>query len=378
MNPIENKKKYVLQLCHDYTFPFLDVARQYASLFKGTDYKVINVYLVGEKNDDVVKQTDSDEVIFLEYPAKSLTGLKRKPIQQIKLLCAQYHFEFAIGHRYQATYILRNIRNLPVIGVNHSFGKFKRFTRRWFVNHHKKNLYLLGVSNAIRDEMRDYLPGFPQQQIQTLYNRINAEQVSTHQLDKKAARKQLGIKQDSYVFANVGRLHPDKDQRTLINAFAKVAPELPDALLVIIGQGRLENELKQQVQQLKLEQQVFFPGVIHEAVNYFRAFDSFVLSSNNEPFGMVLLEAIVADVPVIATDAGGAKEIITDKQWLFDIADVNALAQLMLKIYEQDDEQIKTINKQNKQHLKQNFTDEAVKKAFWNLPFVKSICCQNR
>ena len=133
-----------------------------------------------------------------------------------------------------------------------------------------------------------------------------------------------------------------------------MAPELPDAVLVIIGQGRLENALKQQVQQLKLEQQVFFPGVIPEVVNYFKAFDSFVLSSDNEPFGMVLLEAIVADVPVIATDAGGAKEIIRDKQWLFDIGDVNALAQLMLKIYEQDDEQIKTINNQNKQHLKQN------------------------
>ena len=364
------KKKYVLQLCHDYTFPFLDVARQYASLFKGTQYTVITVYLVGNKNDDVVKQTDSDEVIFLEYPPKSLKGLKRKPIKQVKKLCAQYDFEFAIGHRYQAIYILRNIKNIPVIGVNHSFGKFKRFTRRWFVNRHKKNLYLLGVSNAIRDEMREYLPGFPQEHIQTLYNRINAEQVTANLVDKEVAREHLGISQDSYVFANVGRLHPDKDQRSLINGFAKIAIELPDAVLVIIGQGRLENELKQQVQQLKLEHRVFFPGVVPEAVNYFRAFDSFVLSSDKEPFGMVLLEAIVADVPVIATDAGGAKEIITDKQWLFDIGDIDTLAQLMLKIYEQSDEKIKTINSRNKQYLKQNFTDEAVKKAFWSLPFI--------
>ena len=367
------KKKYALQLCHDYTFPFLDVARQYASLFKGTDYRVITVYLVGKKNDDVIKQTDSDDVIFLEYPAKSLKGLKRKPIKQIKQLCSQYHFEFAIGHRYQATYILRNIKNLPVIGVNHSFGKFKRFTRRWFVNRHKKNLYLLGVSNAIRDEMRETLPGFPKEQIQTLYNRINVEQVSSDLVDKKAAREHLRISQDSYVFANVGRLHPDKDQRTLINAFAKAAPELPDAVLVIIGQGRLENELKQQVQHLKLEQRVFFLGVVPEAVNYFRAFDGFVLSSDNEPFGMVLLEAIVADIPVIATNAGGAKEIITDKQWLFDIGDVNTLAQLMLKMYERDDEEIKSINSQNKQHLKKYFTDDAVKKAFWDLSFVKNL-----
>ncbi|MCU7937910.1 MAG: glycosyltransferase [gamma proteobacterium symbiont of Bathyaustriella thionipta] len=366
-------KKYVLQLCHDYTFPFLDVARQYASLFKGTEYKVITVYLVGEKNNDVVKQTDSDEVIFLEYPCKSLKGLKRKPIKQIKQLCSQYDFDFAIGHRYQAIYILRNIKHLPVIGVNHSFGKFKRFTRRWFVNRHKKNLYLLGVSNAIRDEMRVYLPRFPQQQIQTLYNRINPEQVRADQLDKEAARKHLGISQESYVFANVGRLHPDKDQRTLINAFAKAAPELPDAVLVIIGQGRLEKELKQQVQQLKLAHQVFFLGVVPEAVNYFRAFDSFILSSDYEPFGMVLLEAIMAEVPVISTNVGGAREIISNKQWLFDVGGVDKLAKLMLTMYAMDDAQKKALNEQNRQCLEENFTDDAVQNAFWHLPFVKSL-----
>ena len=370
---MSTKQKYALQLCHDYTFPFLDVARQYASLFKETQYKVITVYLVGKKNDDVVKQTDSDEVIFLEYPPKSLKGLKRKPIKQVKKLCSQYNFEFAIGHRYQATYILRNIKNLPVIGVNHSFGKFKRFTRRWFVNHHKKKLFLLGVSNAIRDEMREYLPKFPQEQIQTLYNRINVEQVMASQVGRIEAREQLGIAQDKYVFSNVGRLHPDKDQRTLINAFAKVAPQLPDAILVILGKGRLEKELKSQVNELKLEERVFFLGVIPYAINYFRAFDSFVLSSDYEPFGMVLLEAIIAQVPVISTNVGGAKEIIMDKQWLFDVGDANKLSELMLDIYAQNEAVKNALNEKNMQWLNKNFTDEAVKKSFWKLPFMQSF-----
>lgn len=373
MNPITKKKKYVLQLCHDYTFPFLDVARQYASLFKGTPYKVITVYLIGDKNDDVVRQTDSDEVIFLEYPKKSLKGLKLKPIKQMKKLCSEYDFEFAIGHRYQATYILRHIKNLPVIGVNHSFGKFKRFSRRLFVNMHKKNLYLLGVSNAIRDEMREYLPRFPQQQIQTLYNRVNVKQVIVHQVDRIAAREHLGIAPDKYVFSNVGRLHPDKDQKTLIHAFARIAPELPDSILVIIGQGRLEKDLKHQVKELNLNDRVFFPGVVLNVVNYFKAFDSFILSSDYEPFGMVLLEAIIADVPIISTNVGGAREIITNKQWLFDVGDVEKLAQLMLQIHALEHSKIKEINERNRQCLEENYTDEAVKDSFWNLSFVKSL-----
>ena len=365
-------KKYVLQLCHDYSIPYLDVARQYASLFKGTDYQVITVYLIGKKSDEVITQTDSDEVLFLENHKKELRGLKRKQIKQVKQLCEQYHFEFIIAHRYKAMFISRHIKNMPVIGIHHSFGNYLRFMRRWFVNHHKKDLYLVGVSNAIRDDIRHYLPDFPQEQIQTLYNRINIQQVVDNQVSRSEAREHLGIAQDKYVFSNVGRLHPDKDQKTLINAFAKIAPKLPDAILVILGKGRLEADLKQQVKQLKLEDRVVFTGIVPNAVNYYRAFDSFILSSDYEPFGMVLLEAIIADVPVISTNVGGAREIITDQKWLFDVGDVDKLAQLMSQIYKLDEVESKLLNEHNKQCLEQNFTDDAVKHSFWNLPFVKA------
>ena len=367
------KNKTVLQLCHDYTFPYLDVARQYASLFKGTEFKVVTVFLVGKREDKVAQQVQSDEVIFLEYQSKDLRGLKLKPIRQLRVLTNKYQFDFAIAHRYQAIYIARHIKKLPVIGVNHSFGKFRRFTRRWFLNRHKKNLFLLGVSNAVRDEMRSALPDFPEEHIQTLYNRINVEQVKAQLVDKKEAREHLNLEQDKYVIANVGRLHPDKDQKTLIKAFSRIADQIPDALLVIIGKGRLEKELQQQIKQLKLEKRVLLLGVIPQAVNYFKAFDNFVLSSDHEPFGMVLLEAIVAGVPVISTNAGGAKEIITDPEWLFEVGDELKLSELILKMYYLDKADKININKNNEQRLLQNFTDDAVAERFWKLPFLKKL-----
>lgn len=353
--------------------PFLDVARQYASLFKETEYQVITAYLVGEEDQHVIDYTDSDEVVFLNNCSGDLKGLKRKQIKQVKRLCSQYKFKFAIGHRYQAAYILRHIKHLPVIAVNHSFGKFKRFTRRLFVNMHKKNLYLLGVSNAIRDEMRICLPKFPRAQVLTLYNRVNVEQVLKVQINRAEARKRLGLPDDKYVFANVGRLHPDKDQKTLINAFANAAPKLADTILVILGQGRLEQELKEQVKKLKLEERVFFLGMVPDAIQYYRAFDSFILSSDYEPFGMVLLEAIIAEVPVIATNVGGAKEVINEVKWLFDVGNEGQLEKLMIDIYHQNEAKLKNINEQNMQWLMQNFTDAAVKDTFWKLPFIKAL-----
>ncbi len=363
-------KKTVLQLCHDYSVPYLDVARQYASLFKGTDYRVITVYLIGDKNSEVVHYTDSDEVLFLENRSKELRGLKRKQIKQVKQLCQQYDFDFIIAHRYKAMFIARHIDNMPVIGIHHSYGNYLRFMRRWYVNHHVKNLYLVGVSNAIRDDIRHYLPNYPQEQIQTLYNRININAVMEAQVPRYEAREHLGIAQDAYVFSNVGRLHPDKDQKTLISAFAKVADKLPKAILMILGKGRLEAALKQQVKDLGLSNKVIFTGMVANAVNYYRAFDAFILSSDYEPFGMVLLEAIMAEVPIIATNVGGAKEIISQPEWLFNVGDDNTLAERMLSMYQLDSSQRAVVNTKNKQFLEANFTDDAVKKAFWQLPFM--------
>ncbi len=366
-------QKYVLQLCHGYKPPFLDVARQYASLFKNTPYHLVTVYLTGSKNSTVIKATTSDTVLFLENQSKDLRGLKRKQIRQVAEICNQYSFEFAIGHRYKSLFILCQLHLFPVFAVHHAFGVYHRFMRRWYVNHHIENLFLLGVSNAISTDIQKYLPHFPKAQIKTLYNRIDSSQVQSLQVNKIEARDHLGLPQDCFIFANVGRLHPDKDQKTLISAFAKIAFKIPNAILIIIGKGKLEKVLKQQVEQLKLTKQVLFLGVVQNAVCYFKAFDGFVLSSDFEPFGMVLLEAIVANIPIIATNAGGAKEIITDPKWRFNVGDIDHLAQLMQTMYYLTADEKARINQQNNQWLNQNFTDKAVKTQFWALPLIQSM-----
>ena len=156
------KKKYVLQLCHGYGMPFTDVARQYASLFEGTPYHVITVYLTGLADDNVDKQTASDTVLFLENTSRDLRGLKRKQIKQIQRLHDQYDFDFAIAHRYKAIYILSHLKHLPVIGVHHAFDVYSRFMRRFFIIHQQRHLLLLGVSNAISDDIKKSLPSFPE------------------------------------------------------------------------------------------------------------------------------------------------------------------------------------------------------------------------
>ena len=324
-------EQWVLQFSHGYDGPFLDCSRQYAVLFKDTEYKVCTVYLTGKPSDEVAKGSASDEVIFLNYSSKQIRGLKLAAIRDFKKVVASRNFTLCIAHRFKPIYIALFGSKLPVIGVHHAFGGYKRRSRQWLANHFRDRLRLLGVSNAVRDDMRASLPRFKAEHIQTLYNRIDVEAVQAEQVSREEARQHLDLPIGAWIVGNVGRLHPDKDQTTLIKGFAKALPDLPaGSLLAIMGSGRLEQQLKQLAIDLGVAESVRFLGQVAYGRRYFKAFDLFALTSDHEPFGMVLLEAMAAGVPVIATNCGGAKEVVSDPECLFELGDAKGLSALFI------------------------------------------------
>ncbi|EPN47425.1 glycoside hydrolase family protein, partial [Pseudomonas syringae pv. actinidiae ICMP 19096] len=123
---------------------------------------------------------------------------------------------------------------MPVIGVHHAFGDYKRRTRKLFATLFRKRLSLLGVSDAVRDDMRSSLREWPAERIQTLYNRIDVEQLQGSQFSAEDARTELGLSPSAWIVGNVGRLHPDKDQATLLRGFAEALPNLPENSQLVI------------------------------------------------------------------------------------------------------------------------------------------------
>ncbi|EEF26211.1 glycosyltransferase, putative [Ricinus communis] len=370
MNHAALQRRHVLHVCHSYYPPFLDVARQYCALFPRDQWAITTVFLTGEHDARIGQQIGSDDVIFLEHASSALRGLKLGQIRELRAIARARPFEFAIAHRHKALYICTHIPGLFVIGVQHRPGGYRRWSRRFYVRRHRQQLALLGVSNAVRDNMRRALPDFEPARIETLYNHIDVDAVRAELVTRDAARTQLGLPAQAYVFGNVGRLHPDKDQATLIRAFAAIRPDC-DAWLAIVGKGRLESELKQVAAQLGVADRVIFTGPIAEARRYFRAFDSFVLSSDREPFGMVLLEAMAADLPIVATNGGGAPEVLAGIGKLFEVGDVAALAPLMRELFALSPETIAQMRIATAQRLNEHFSDAAIAHAFWQLPMLR-------
>lgn len=357
-------QRWVLQFCHGYDGPFLDCARQYAVLFKGTPYKVCTVYLTGKPSAEVEQGSASDEVIFLDYSSAQVRGLKLGAIRDFRRIAASRDFALCIAHRFKPIYVALLGSNLPVIGVHHAFGDYKRRSRQLFANFFRKRLALLGVSNAVRDDMRACLPDWPAERIETLYNRIDVEAVQAEQVSREAAREHLGLPQEAWVVGNVGRLHPDKDQATLIRGFALALPQLPaGSLLAIMGSGRLEARLKALAAELGVSDSVRFLGQVPNGRRYFKAFDVFALTSDHEPFGMVLLEAMAAGVPVICSDCGGGPEVVGELGMFFPLGDSDVLAQrLLLSVTITSQVPVLT-------HMRR-FTDIAAQETFWKLPIL--------
>lgn len=365
---------WVLQFCHGYDGPFLDCARQYAALFVGTSYKVCTVYLTGKPSAEVEQGSASEEVIFLDYSSRDVRGLKLKAIRDLKRIAASRDFALCIAHRFKPVYVALLGSDLPVIGVHHAFGDYQRLSRRLFANAFKKRLALLGVSDAVRDDMRACLPGWPVERIETLYNRIDIGLVQAEQVEREAAREHLGLPQGAWIVGNVGRLHPDKDQSTLIRGFALALPQLSaGSLLAIMGSGRLETHLRSLAAELGVGESVRFLGQVANGRRYFKAFDLFALSSDHEPFGMVLLEAMAAGVPVISTDCGGGREVVQGLGSLFPLGDAPALACVLEHEAQQLPVELADRRQRMCNSLVQRFSDHAARRQFWSLPLLAEL-----
>lgn len=111
---------------------------------------------------------------------------------------------------------------------------------------------------------------------------------------------------------NVGRLTEQKNQKLLIDAFAKIVPRHPDSFLEIYGSGELEQDLKEQIARLSLESRVFLCGNVSDLHERISDASVFCLSSDYEGLSNALLEAMMMGIPCISTNCAGADEYIRD------------------------------------------------------------------
>lgn len=184
--------------------------------------------------------------------------------------------------------------------------------RRWinqrFLSHLADQVNAVSMFSA--QSLRDN-DGFCGSSIEVIENGIDLDRYE-QATDRDEIRRNLGLSNVRRYVVNIARLHPVKDQATLLRAFHEVANLRQNVDLLVVGDGPLRSDLERLRAALGLCERVRFLGMRENVPEILRAADVFALTSKSEAASITLLEAMAARLPIVATAVGGTPEILRD------------------------------------------------------------------
>jgi glycosyltransferase involved in cell wall biosynthesis len=207
--------------------------------------------------------------------------------------------------------------------------------KRCLPRHDVETLFLSDALLLLAPSQGDYLHGeegvgrFPWRRIREVVipNGIPLPPVPTAD-DRAQARAELGLHPDEVVVGIVARLSAQKAHHVLFEAIARLTPQHPRLRLVVVGEGARAAELVGIADRLGIADRVHFTGLRRDVARLLPGFDMSCLSSVHEGAPIILIESMAAEVPVVATDCGAVRDMVTDghEGYLVPVNDVDALA----------------------------------------------------
>ncbi len=152
---------------------------------------------------------------------------------------------------------------------------------------------------ACSEEAGTYL--FRDRQFNVLNNGIDVQQFKANDTTRAMMRHELGVADDELVIGNIGRLHPSKNQKFLLHVFKALREHRSNSTLLIVGNGDLKQELKEERDALGLHENVRFLGNRSDIAKLEQAFDVLVMPSQFEGLGIVAIESQAAGIPTVAS-----------------------------------------------------------------------------
>jgi glycosyltransferase involved in cell wall biosynthesis len=187
---------------------------------------------------------------------------------------------------------------------------------------------VIGVSPAATNYLENKI-NLPKDKVVLINNGVVIPTIA-NQESKNNIKEKHQILKDDIVIGSVGRMNSDAHKRfsDLINAFSILAQKNSNVKLVLVGDGPEQSNYKNLVDKLGIQDRVVFAGYQNEIEEYYAVFDIFCLVSAFEAFGLVLAEAMLHKLPVVATNVGGIRYIVDDNETgflveKFDVESIN-------------------------------------------------------
>jgi len=203
--------------------------------------------------------------------------------------------------------LLNRFSGVPHISTCHGFFK-RRFFRKIFPCWGKK---VIAISEPVKEHLiRDFK--VDEKNIVVIHNGIDVNKSKIQNPKSKIElKKELGLGEGPVV-GIVARLSDVKGHIYLIEAMSKVLEKIPDAQLLIVGEGKMKEKLIKLVKSLGIEKNVFFVPQVNDTEDVLSIMDLFVMPSLKEGLGLSLMEAMASGLCVIGTDVGGIRSLVQD------------------------------------------------------------------
>ena len=217
---------------------------------------------------------------------------------------------------------IKNSYNIPIVATIHAteagrnsgiHDETQRYINdtEWMLTYEASEVIV--NSNYMKNELQR-LFGLPYEKINVIPNGVNMNLFNGIERDYNFRRKFAMDNEKIILF--MGRLVYEKGIQHLIAAMPKILEGYHDTKLVICGKGGMIDELKAQVNSLGISEKVYFAGYMGQknVQKMYKAADISVFPSTYEPFGIVALEAMLSENPVVVSDIGGLNEIVQHKE----------------------------------------------------------------
>lgn len=238
-------------------------------------------------------------------------------VSALKTIIEQQQPDIVITQSVKSHFLMwrsRLWKKIPWVAYHHGYtttdSKMRLYNRfdRWSL---PKADLLMTVCEAFAQELAG-VNKVPREMIRVQHNPIRPGQKATP-AEVKTLRERLGIADHERVILSVGRLSKEKAHSDLLVAFQELCTTNSDSKLVIVGDGPERPNLEAASKTLLIDERVVFTGQISDVQPFYAMADIFVLPSHSEGSPNVLLEAMAAEVPVVATAVGGVPEIVEDE-----------------------------------------------------------------
>jgi glycosyltransferase involved in cell wall biosynthesis len=211
------------------------------------------------------------------------------------------------------------------------------FARRFFLRLSAVRIvHYIANSRSTRDKLM-VGRGVRADMISTVPNAVDLSRFDGPR-DVGAVRRALGIPEDAPVVGFVGRLHPAKGVDLFLETAAAVRGQKKDIFFVIVGNGRQRDSLERRAQALGVADRLRFAGERQDVPRLLSAFDVFVSTSRVETFGIAILEAMAAGVPVVAFAVDAVPELLATDGVLIPPGDIRAAASAVCRLMDDPSE----------------------------------------